>query len=96
MTYDDMRTWVRVHDLVINRVKVLNVVTEDRFKVTGRGCRWRVDFLDRTVAEWRAYDVRSAEDALTSLSCLYKVLWDCRREGFASFGPDPVAQAIAL
>lgn len=83
--YDDMRAWVRTHDLILNRCKVANVVTGDLFVVGHKGCRWWVDFLGRRVAEWRAYDLDSANKALAGMECAYRVLWDCRREGYACF-----------
>lgn len=85
LCYDDMRLWVRRHDLVLNRVKVINVITEDRAKVGHRGCRWWVDFLDHRLCEWKAYDVRSVDDALLALDAVKTALWDCRRVGLASF-----------
>lgn len=85
VSYDDMRSWVKCHDLVMNRIKVLNVISENRFEVAHRGCRWWCEFLGRRVTEWRAYDVRSVEDALCRLSGIYKVMWDARREGYLSF-----------
>lgn len=85
LSYDDMRLWVRRHDLCLNRVRVINDITLDRATVGHRGAKWWVDFLGRRICEWHAYDVRSVDDALVALDAVKVALWDCRRLGLASF-----------
>lgn len=85
VSYDDMRAWVRRHDLVMNRAKVINDITDDLLVVGHKGCRYWVEFLGRRICDWRAYDLESVNQALACLQGVEYVLWDCRRLGYASF-----------
>lgn len=81
----EMNAWVKAHELVMNRVEWLNTITEDRVTVGHRGCHWWADFLGRRLVQWQAYDFDSVNQACECLTLLAWSLWDCRREGLASF-----------
>lgn len=83
--YESAADWVRFDGLVQNRVKVINDITEDRAAYSRRGTTCRVSFLGRVLAEYAAYDVAAAGRAFGVLDGVYRVLWDCRREGLAAF-----------
>lgn len=83
--FEDSREWCRLDGLVRNRVKVINAVTEDRCTYDYWRGRCRVDFLGRTIADYASSDLNGARDAYLRLDAVYRVLWDCRREGLASF-----------
>lgn len=83
--YAALERWCKVHELVINRCKVINDVTEDHASVSGRRGRYRLELFGRKVAEWRVYDLRSVEDAYQRADAIYNALWDARREGYATF-----------
>lgn len=83
--YAKSALWVRLDSLVRNRVKVINAVTEDRAEYRTRGGVCSVLFLGRELCEYRAYDLEQTRRAVDCLESVYKVLWDCRREGLATF-----------
>lgn len=85
MVFDDMRRWVRLHDLVMNRVKVINGVTGDACTVSGHGGRYTMRLYGRKILEWRAYDLSSVEDALLVSTAVFDALWDARRLGSDAF-----------
>lgn len=85
MEYGQVERWCKVHNLILNRVRCINDVTEDRCEVRGRGTRYRLEFLGRRLAEWRAYDVTACEGALAVADAVLDVVWDLRRERLASF-----------
>lgn len=83
--FDRAAVWCRWDALIRNQIKVLNVITGDRVSIALRGGRYRVRFLGRVVAEYPFYDVDAARLAYERLSAVKAALWDCRREGLASF-----------
>lgn len=85
MRYAELSAWVRVHNLVMNRVKCMNDVTEDLFTVRGKGPTYRLSFAGSEVVTWRAYDMESCERALAACDALLDVLWNARRLGYACF-----------
>lgn len=85
LAYEDMRRFTKLHDLVVNRVNVINQITDGACTMGGRGCDYVVRFYGRPIAQWQAYDVASVERSLSAMDAVYDVLWDCRRLGYASF-----------
>lgn len=85
MLYDQLSSWVRDHNLIMNRVKCINDVTNDLARVTTRKGTYSLKFLGREIATWRAYDDDACRQALAVADALLDVLWDCRREGYATF-----------
>lgn len=85
MEYGSLSAWVKAHNLIVNRCKVINDVCLDRCEIMGRGTRYRMVFEGRTIAEWTAYDLESVRCALSAANAVFDVLWDCRRLGLASF-----------
>lgn len=85
MTYESMRMWVKAHDLIMNRVKVINAITGDACSVRCRRGVYTMCLWGRETAKWRAYDMHSVNQTLEVATALYRALWDVRRLGPAAF-----------
>lgn len=83
--YEFSREWCKYDALVRNRCEVINVVTEDRMTYQRSKGTCTVVFLGRVLAEYATSSLDGARDAFTRLDAVYRVLWDCRREGLAFF-----------
>lgn len=89
MTYDDISVWTMTHDLIRNRMQVLNQILGCRYddspenpaRLEYRRGTYRVDFCGRTIAEWRIYDLTSVQTAFQRLDALSTAFWDARRAG---------------
>ena len=82
ISYDDMCSWGKLTDLVVNRVSVINQILGARYD----GCLENPVRLRRVVAatwsrsavpfcRYDLYDVPSTESALASLDALKEGLW---------------------
>lgn len=80
-----MALWVRTHNLVMNRVKCINDVTNDLCRVFQRGARYMMTFCGDEVCTWSAYDQSSVASALDVAGAILDTCWNLRREGFATF-----------
>lgn len=88
LTYDDMRIWCKWHGLVVNRLKVLYWITGERGRLSQKGVEYRVQWLDETIAEYKAYDCESVRTAFERLDAVQNFAWKCRLLGLASFRPE--------
>lgn len=89
MIYDDMAAWTKTHDLIRNRMQVLNQILGCRYDESPdnparleyyRGC-YHVEFCDVTIAEWRIYDIQSVQTAFERLDAMSSAFWHARRAG---------------
>lgn len=85
LTYEDMRRYNKVLELVLNRCKVINAVTEDRAEVRYSRGYYRFELFGRELARWRLYDLAAVQDAYSRADAVYRALWDSRRLGFSTF-----------
>lgn len=83
--YELTRSWVRVHELLLNRVKCINHIACGACEVTQRGARYRLLLWGCVVAEWRAYDLESVRSAFSLTEGIERACWHSRRLGYASF-----------
>lgn len=84
---EDMRHYVRMYDLVVNRMAIINdimgygsCVAAPCVVVDARVCH--AEFCGRLVCKWRRWDVQGVERALDILTAVSRALWDARRIGF--------------
>ena len=90
MSYADMCEYVKVYDLVCNKVSLINQVLGCRYDFDCHnpcvlmhvGGRWRVVLFGRVLAEWAPWDVSGVRAALSFAQVAFDVLWDARRVGF--------------
>lgn len=85
MDYSEIAAWVKTHNLIMNRVKCVNDVTLDLCTVRGRAGRYRVEMCGSVICSWKAYDLRSCDDALVSMNAVLDTCWHLWRLGYASF-----------
>lgn len=93
ISYDDMCSWGKLTDLVVNRVSVINQILGARYD----GClenpvrlrRVRGGYVCEVCGEpfvrYDLYDVPSTESALAALDSLKEGLWLLNRSGGLSF-----------
>lgn len=89
MTFEQMGIWTKTHDLVRNRMRVLNQILGCRYdespenpaRLEYRHGTYRVRFCGRIVAEWRVYDLQSVQTAFERLDAMSDAFWQARRAG---------------
>lgn len=90
MTYEEVRIWTDKHNLIANRVKVINQILGARYEnscdnpcvIEYRRGRYRVLFCGVCFAEYGVYKERQAIEALKRLDALNDALWYMSRVGF--------------
>lgn len=89
MTYEEVSNWTDKHNLIANRVKIINQVLEgvhEGFVGTPcvvkyrRGC-YRVLFFGVCLVEYRVYQVESVENAFLRVDAVCDSLWYMSRAG---------------
>lgn len=93
MDYATACEWLRLHDVIVNRVSIINQVLGARYD----GCLdnpllirckrglYTVTLCGVDYVSWRAYDITSTDDALHILDGLKRGLWLIRRSGLYDF-----------
>lgn len=87
-----MCEYVKVYDLVCNKVSLINQVLGCRYDFDNHNpCvlvhvvgRWRVVLFGRVLAEWAPWDVSAVRAALSAAQVAFDVIWDARRVGIVS------------
>lgn len=79
--YEDLRVWSKYHDLILNRVHVLEGLTGGVWTVWSRGIRWRCEWSGHRIADWVWCDVRSVKDAYDRLDAVTDWTWYLTVEG---------------
>lgn len=90
MTYEEVRNWTDKHNIIVNRVKVINQILGARYEnacdnpcaIEYRRGRYRVLFFGVCLAEYGIYQVESVEMALLRLDAVNDALWYMSRVGF--------------
>lgn len=82
--FEDIERYCKVHDLCVNRVKVINEVTEDAARIRCARGTYTVTLWGRAIATWGGCDLSAVERAYQRLDAVFDVLWDARRVGMLS------------
>lgn len=93
MVYGELAHWVRLFDLIANRVGVINQTLGARYDYcASNAChvaysdgRYVCEVCGARFADFGLYDIPSAEDALSRLDSLNDGLWLLNRSGRLSF-----------
>lgn len=93
MEYHEVSNWVRLLELVRNRVSVINQMLGARLdgcvdnpcRITYRSGRYTCTICGEKFVTFTIYDIEETSDALSSLSVLNDGLWLLRRSGRYDF-----------
>lgn len=95
LTYADVVDWTRKHDLIANRVALINQMHGCQYDYSGgnpcvmryHGGWYEVVYCGTQVACWNLYDVPSVNYAFERIDVLNDILWNGRRDGCLSLSP---------
>lgn len=85
-----IKAWTRVHDLLVNRVCMVNEIHGCRYHhgygnpCVVRSCRhgYVCEYGGTPLCSWSCYDVQSVRDAFATVDALADSLWLVRRAGY--------------
>lgn len=93
LDYECIYKWSKVHDLIVNRVGIVNELHGCRYhsgltnpcRLLRRNGFYVVVYCHDEIARWRLYDLESVNLAFAAVDALAKACWAGRREGVLSF-----------
>ena len=96
-TIMQMNAWVRNHDLILNRLLIINQLHGCRYDrcstnpcgLRHRGGTYDVEMYGVVVASYGLYDVSGVEDALALVDMLARLSWNGNAAGWAKYSPTP-------
>lgn len=93
MDYATACEWLRMHDVILNRVSIINQVMGSRYDcsldnpllISCKRGLYTLTLCGADFVTWRAYDVSSTSDALRLVDSLKRAIWLIRRSGMYKF-----------
>lgn len=96
-TYEDMRYWALVHDVVSNRCKIANQLHNCRYdrnyanpcKLEHKGGTYTLTLYGEVITTYSLYDVEEVESSLEMASLITNLLWLGCSKGYMRLSPMP-------
>lgn len=93
---EDMRYWSRLHDVIANKVSIINQMHNCRYarnyanpaQHRHRGGTYEVEIYGEVVASYALYDVEGTEKALERMQMLTDLYWNGTAHGWLVARPE--------
>lgn len=90
MTYKELKDWTNLHDLILNRVQVINDMHGCKYpqnvanpcKVKYHGGWYSVYYCGSLIGAWKMYEMNSTMRTYRTVDLLQDCLWNGRRLGY--------------